>query len=280
MTEDQAARQAFWTRQMEDAYAFMQAVTAHPVAECGEPLLWLAAAAEAAGVEVAFSDRPHVGGLPRLYLLRAGLIPPFVGAARAMNGRGWVMRVEDGFRTRAMQQQLALQPYTFDLILDRVLWELAGAPLTPEFVARRVSALIAATPKIGTHMAGSAIDISVLDRATGQEVERAAPYLEMSEVTPMVTPFIPPAAQANRAAISALMAEQGFMAYPWEFWHYNSGDVHVAVLHGLSAPGRYGPVDVDLATGQVQPIADSTAPLNDLTVIEAALEAALRRRAR
>jgi zinc D-Ala-D-Ala dipeptidase len=278
MVNDGAARRAYWSRQMEDAYAFMAAVTQHPVVECGEPVVSLPAAAGAAGVAVEFSVRPHVKGLPRLYLLRAGLIEPFLAAARALLARGWVMRVEDGFRTRAMQRQLALQPYTFDRILDRVLWELDGAPLTPEFVARRVSALIAATPKIGTHMAGSAIDISVLDQATGREVDRAAPYLELSELTPMRTPFISAEAQANRAAITAVMEQAGFMAYPWEFWHYNSGDAHVSVLHGLPAPGRYGPVHVDLANGQVQPITDPTRPLNSLADIQAALEAALRRR--
>ncbi len=279
MTDDAATRRAFWTRQMEDAYAFMQAVTTHPVADCGEPLVSLERAAQATGVEVEFSARPHVSGLPRLYLLRAGLIEPFLSAARGMLARGWVMRVEDGFRTRAMQRQLALQPYTFDLILERVLWELDGAPLTPGFVARRVSALIAASPKIGTHMAGSAIDISVLNRATRREVDRAAPYLELSELTPMVTPFITPTAQTNRAAITGLMAQHGFMAYPWEFWHYNSGDVHVAVLHRLAAPGRYGPVDVDLATGQVAPILNPTQNLNSLADIQSTLDAALSRRA-
>ncbi len=273
-TSDDAGRRSYWTDQMEAAYAFMQAVRAYPVAECGEPLRSLPEATQAAGVEVAFSARPHVLGLPRLYWLRAGLIAPIIAAARDMNARGWVMRVEDGLRTRAMQKQLALQPYTFDVILKRVLWELDGAPLTPALLARRVSALIAASPKIGTHLAGSAIDISVLDRATGREVDRGASYLEMSELTPLTSPYVSAEAQANRSAITTIMARHGFMAYPWEFWHYNSGDVHVAVLHGHTAPGRYGPVEVDLTTGEVEPIANPMEDLNSAAEILAALEAA------
>jgi hypothetical protein len=188
--------------------------------------------------------------------------------------------VEDGFRTRAMQKGLALQDYTFDLILDRVLWELDGAPFTPAFMARRLSVLIAATAKVGTHMSGSAIDISVFDAVTGQEVDRGGPYLEMSERTPMTTPFVSGMARANRATITAVMERHGFMAYPWEFWHYNSGDVHVEILHGRSAPGRYGPVDMDLATGAVTPIENPLERLNALEEIEAATEAALARRAK
>lgn len=279
MSVDANQRRVFWTEQMDLAAAFMDRVNAHPVVECGEPLQPLAPAVADAGVEVAFSTRPHVGGRPRLFWLRAGLMAPFIAAARELNARGWVMRVDDGLRTRAMQRELALQPYTFDRILERARWELNGSELTVAFLTRRVGALIAATAKIGTHLAGSAIDISVLDRATGQEVDRGAPYLEMSELTPMVTPFISAEAQANRAAISAVMERHGFMAYPWEFWHYNQGDVHVEVLHGRSQPGRYGPVDVDLETGAVQPIESPAMPLNSPQVMEAALEAALAREA-
>jgi D-alanyl-D-alanine dipeptidase len=220
-----------------------------------------------------------VQGLPRLFVLREGLIKPFLAAARELNDRGWVMRVEDGLRTPTMQKLLARQDYTFDLVLDRVLWELDGRPLTPEFMARRLDVLIAASAKIGTHMSASAIDISVLDRGTGQEVERGGPYLEMSELTPMATPFVSGLARANRESITAVMQRHGFMAYPWEFWHYNSGDAHVEVLNGRAAPGRYGPVAVDLVTGAVTPMENPTARLNTLEEIQAATEAALARRA-
>ncbi|MCC7361534.1 MAG: hypothetical protein IT317_18760 [Anaerolineales bacterium] len=272
-------RRAFWAEQMDLAAAFMDRVSAHPVVECGEPLRPLQPAAAAAGLQVEFSQRAHVGGRPRLFWLRAGLIAAFLGAAREFNARGWVMRVEDGLRTPAMQRELALQPYTFDRILERARWELNGSPLSVEFLTRRVGALIAASAKIGTHLAGSALDLSVLDRATGRELDRGAPYLEMSELTPLVTPFISAAAQANRAAITAVMERHGFMAYPWEFWHYNQGDVHVAVLHGRPQPGRYGPVEVDLETGAVRPIANPATPLNSPADMQAALAAALARAA-
>ena len=138
---DAAARRSFWTDQLDEAYAFMQRVRQQPVQECGEPLVSLAEAAQAAGVTLEFSSK-HVLGLPRLYFLREGLIGPLLAAARAMLARGWVMRIEDGFRTREMQRQLALQPYTFDIILQRVLWELDGQPLTAAFMQRRLSVLV------------------------------------------------------------------------------------------------------------------------------------------
>ena len=96
---------------------------------------------------------------------------------------------------------------------------------------RRCSALVASVPKFGTHMSGSAIDISVMHLDDpSREVDRGAPYLEMSALTPMGSPFVSDAARRNRREITALMRRHGFVDYPWEFWHYSSGDAYEQVL--------------------------------------------------
>jgi hypothetical protein len=62
-----ATRRAYWSEQFDAAYRFMfEAILPYPVAECGEPLVSLQQATEAADVSVQFSPRPHVNGLPRL----------------------------------------------------------------------------------------------------------------------------------------------------------------------------------------------------------------------
>jgi len=85
---DNEARRAYWAARMDEAHAFMGAIRAYPVVECGEPLVALVDAVRGTGIEVSFSDRPHVQGLPRLYWLRAGLIDAFITGALAMNDRG------------------------------------------------------------------------------------------------------------------------------------------------------------------------------------------------
>jgi D-alanyl-D-alanine dipeptidase len=275
---DNDARRAYWAAKMDEAYEFMGQIRQYPVNECGEPVVSLVDAVGAAGVEVAFSDRPHVQGLPRLYLLRAGLIEDFIQCARAMNACGWIMKVEDAFRTVTMQKFLARAPHTFDHIVERVFWECNGAQPPVDLLARRVAALVAAAPKVGTHMSGSAIDISVLDRTTGNEVDRGRPYLEMSELTPMDSPFISAEAAANRAAITALMAKHGFITYPWEFWHYNKGDAYDHYLNQSGQPARYGAVNVNLADGSVQAIADPLTLLNSQEEIANEMRSALERR--
>jgi D-alanyl-D-alanine dipeptidase len=275
---DNEARRAYWAAQMDEAHAFMLQIRQYPVAECGEPLVSMVDAVRGTGIEVNFSDRPHVQGLPRLYWLRAGLIDSFLACARAMNERGWLLKVEDALRTMTMQKFLARAPYTFDVVVERLLWE-GNRTLPPvDLVMRRIGALVAAAPKVGTHMSGSAIDISVLNRASGQEVDRGRPYLEMSELTPMTSPFVSAEAQANRQAITALMAQHGFVTYPWEFWHYNQGDAYDHYLNRTGQPARYGAVNVSLIDGTVEAIADPLTPLNTYEEIESELKQALARR--
>ena len=262
-------RKAYWTSEMDAAYAFMLAVQDFPVEECGEPAVSLPDAAAEAGVEVLFSGLPHVRGLPRLFFLRSGLVEGFLSAAREMNGGGWVLRVEDGFRTREMQKHNALRPEIFPLVLEKVRWEIGGRMPSTELFRRRLAALIAMNPRVGTHCSGSAMDVSVIDRSSGDEVDRGAPYLEVSEKTPMDSPYVPPEAREHRAAITEIMARHGFCTYPFEFWHYNAGDCYAGYLQRTDEPARYGPVDLDPSTGRVMPIEDPTSPLNSPAEIEA-----------
>lgn len=277
MIHGDAERRAYWISQLDEAHEFMMRVMDCPVVECGEKLVPLGPAAAEAGVEVAFSTLPHVQGLPRLFVLRQGLIGAFLEAAQEMNRRGWALKVEDGFRNRTMQKYIGRLPVVFDAILKKVLWELDGRIPDPAFMFKRVMTLTAQMPKIGTHMSGSAIDISVLVRESGREVERGGPYCEMSERTPMKSPFISAEARRNREAITAIMGNAGFVEYPYEFWHFNSGDAYERILRGNGPAAKYGAVNWERTTGKLTPVAEPTRPLNELTEIEAEIRAALRR---
>ena len=282
MQSDEVARRAYWTQQLEAAYAFMfESILPYPVVECGEPFVSLREAAAQADVVVAFSSLKHVNNLDRLFYLREGQISNFLGAAKKMNELGWVLRVEDGYRTREIQKYLGLTPKVFDAVLQRVMWELEGMVPSPEFMFRRCSALVATVPKFATHMSGSAIDISVMNRNDpALEVDRGGPYIELSELTPMDSPFVSGVGQRHRNQITALMRDCGFVEYPWEFWHYSSGDAYDQFLRKTGKPAIYGAVDWDPVTNVVTPMADATAPLNSEEEIRAEIEAALQRLAK
>lgn len=271
------ARRAYWAEQMQAGYDLVQKVLPYEVRECGEPLVSIPDAASAAGIEMLFSMSKIAGELERIYFIRQGLIGDVLAIGRAMNERGWILKIEDGFRTLEMQGQLVRKPELFDAILAKCIWENGGVVPPVELVFRRAIVLIANIPKIGTHMSASAIDISVFRRDDGTEVWRGNPYLEMSERTPMRSPFVEPEALRNRLEIMGMMEAHGFIHFPYEFWHYNQGDAMGHILSGKAGPARYGAINWDPRTNRVEAVADPLSPLNPLPVFEREIAAATER---
>ena len=276
-TNDDAARRAYWAEQMELGYAMVQQLIAFPVSECGEGFASIPDAAAAANVEMLFSTSKIAGDLDRVFYMRESLVRDVITIGREMNARGWVLKIEDGFRSLEMQGQLVRKPAVFDMILKKCIWENGGEIPPVEMVFRRAIVMVANMPKIGTHMSGSAIDISVFHRDDGREVWRGNSYIEVSERTPMRSIFVEPEFIENRLAITAMMEAHGFMHFPFEFWHYNKGDAGAHILTGNPAPCRYGPVNWNPQTNEVTPVADPTALLNPLPVIEKEIAAAMLR---
>jgi D-alanyl-D-alanine dipeptidase len=277
MQYDEAARIAFWVEYMERSYALSMAIIAHPLAECSEGFASIPAAMADARAEVLFSDTRLAGQYERLFYIRASLIPPLVAIARKMNARGWVLKIEDAYRTRAMQTALGRAPAVFDRIVQTCVRECGGQRPPVELVYRRAMCLVANVPLTGTHLAGAAVDISVLRRDDGREIWRGKPYLEMSEYTPMDSPFISAEERENRVAITEVMEQHNFLHYPGEFWHYNSQDSLYQIQVGLGQPGRYGPVDWDARTNTVTPFADPTALLTPYDLLEQLIEDSMKR---
>jgi zinc D-Ala-D-Ala dipeptidase len=276
MTHDEAARVAFWIEYMEQSYALAQEIMAHPLQESRERFASIPAAAKDAGVEMHFSSTRLAGQFERLFFIRESLIPDLMAIGRDMNARGWILKIEDGYRTRQMQTALGRTPAVFDRIVQSCVRECGGRP-TAELVFRRAMVLVANVPLTGTHMAGAAVDISVLRRDDGTEVWRGKPYLEMSEYTPMDSPFVNAEERQNRLEITRMMEAHGFLHYPGEFWHYNKGDSLYQIQAKSGRPGRYGPVDWDTATNAVTPYADPRGLLTPLDVFEPLIQEAMQR---
>lgn len=274
---DEELRRTFWREQMEAAYAFMEKIKEYPVTECGEPLISLKTVAEKVDVEVEFAGTKAVKNYSRLFYLREGLIDNFIDLAREMNNRGWVLRVEDAYRTKNIQKYLALKENVFDVILHRVIWECRGDIPSSGLMFRRLSALTATAPKAGTHMSGSALDISVLYRDSRKEVERGGSYLELSELTPIDSPFISTKSRNNRMEITGLMERHGFIAYPYEFWHYSSGDAYAEFLTGSNKEARYGSIHWITKTGKIISLKNAREPLHKSEEIMKKIRHALKK---
>jgi hypothetical protein len=176
-----------------------------------------------------------------------------------------------------MQTALGRAPAVFDRIVQACIRECGGGRPPVELVFRRAMCLVANVPLTGTHLAGAAVDISVLQRDDGSEVWRGKPYLEMSEYTPMDSPFVSAEERQNRQEITRVMERHGFLHYPGEFWHYNKGDSLYQIQARTGQAGRYGPVDWDRATNTVAPFEDPRALLTPLDVLESLIQQAMQR---
>lgn len=249
------SRRLYWSRRMDDALVFLQEALRYPVEECGENLVPLPDATTRAGVEVCYSEKPFPGGMERLFLLRESLISCFVAIAGELNKRDLVLRVEDAYRTPRMQKSLALVPDVLDRVIEMVSWESGQEFPTPEEISDRLKVLVAWYPKTAGHMSGSAVDISVLDKSTLQELDRGGSYMELSENTPMDSPFIDTNCRRNREMISEIFSRHSFFPYPFEFWHYSSGDALSELIAAAGRTARYGPVDFDPSSGNFLPVA-------------------------
>ena len=276
MSYDETDRIAFWIDYMDRSYALAEEIMRYPLAETGEGFASIPEAMQAANVEVQFSTTKIGGQFERLFYIRASLIPDLIAIGRDMNARGWILKIEDGYRTAAMQTALGRAPAVFDRIIKSCIRECGGRPPVG-LVFRRAMCLVANVPATGTHLCGAAVDISVYLREDGSEVWRGKPYLEMSEYTPMDSPFVNVAERANRLAITAVMERHGFMHYPGEFWHYNKGDSLYQIEAHTDQPGLYGPVHWNPATNTVTTFADRFAMLTPFDTLEQLIEEAMGR---
>lgn len=270
-----AAQRAYWTNSMVAAFEFMETMRSYPVEECGEPMASLMDASN--DLEVHFSTTLLNDRFPRVFYCRAGLVESFRKIAREMNDCGWMMKVEDGYRSPEMQRAQSHSFRNFDFILKKVMWELNGKVPDPGLMLRRVGAMIALRCRVGTHVSGSAIDVTILDRTTGTEIDRGGPYLEFSERTPMESPFITTEALKNRLAIQEIFHRNGWRAYPWEFWHFSSGDCYAEFLSGSGKASRYGAIE--FAGGSITPMSavESDQLLEPLEFYQKQIELALAR---
>ncbi|MCU1487062.1 MAG: peptidase and DD-carboxypeptidase VanY/endolysin [Actinomycetia bacterium] len=249
MTAD--ARRRYWIENMDKATAFMRAATEVPVAESGERLVDLAAVGGDR-----FEVAPSATGELGVALLRESLVGPFEAFAAALNRRGLVPVVQYAYRSPRMQQELLTSQKVVDDVIERVRWECEPGAVTPELAYDRLVVLCANSFMTGTHLAGTALDVMVRQMDTGDELDFGGPYLTMSEITPMASPFVSATVRTNREAIVEAFSDQGFYPYPFEYWHYSRDDVYGVLLGHDKGPARHGPVYVDLASGMPTPVVD------------------------
>jgi len=119
---------------------------------------------------------------------------------RALKDKGYALLVFDGYRPWRVTKQF---------------WD-----LTPDD-----KKIFVANPKSGSrHNRGCAVDLSMVDLATGKEADMGGAYDEMSKRSYVTYEEGPKEALKRRDLLRSAMENEGFFVYPWEWWHFDWKD--------------------------------------------------------
>lgn len=145
-----------------------------------------------------FTGEPLPGyGVP-LVLLRREVAAALARVQRRLEAGGYGLKVWDGYRP--VRATLGMVAWT-----ERVR---RTDLLDDGYIARR-----------SRHNQGVAVDLTVVERSTGRELDMGGPFDEFSEVSH--TANARGTVAANRAILGDAMAAEGFVNYVNEWWHFS-----------------------------------------------------------
>jgi len=103
------------------------------------------------------------------------------------------------------------------------------------------------------HSTGGAVDLALVDLATGEPLDVHSPYeLFDTKAFPFAAPNLTDAARRNRDLLAEAVLSTGLTNYPSEYWHWSYGDQgwayrggHPHALYGPIVPEGYTPDPAD-----------------------------------
>ncbi len=199
-----------------------------PIVECGEPLVPLPIEDTRLRWRALYAEQ-GIPNAPDIVWVRATVRDRLLQAVQALPA-SLALVVFDGYRPLAVQQ------FLWDHYIEKIGTN--QSHLTPEEVITVVRRFVA--PPTASHAAppphrtGGAVDVYLVDRATGEplpmgtEPDEAAPesatcYFEEHPVAPVTE---------NRRLLFHAMTNAGFANYLGEWWHFDFGNQRWANITG------------------------------------------------
>jgi D-alanyl-D-alanine dipeptidase len=155
-------------------------------------------------LDIRYASKNNFLGRPVYKQARAFLERPaaeaLVRVNQALRKQGYGLIIHDGYR-----------PW----YVTKIFWD-----ATPDD-----KKIFVADPAQGSrHNRGCAVDLSLFDLKTGQEVKMPSEYDEMTERSHINYVCSTPEAKNLRALLRAAMEAEGFAVYEPEWWHYDYKD--------------------------------------------------------
>jgi D-alanyl-D-alanine dipeptidase len=155
-------------------------------------------------LDIRYATADNFVGRPVYEQARAFLQRPaaeaLARAHRGLRAKGYGLLIFDGYR-----------PWR----VTKAFWDVTP-PAQRDFVAN---------PREGSkHNRGCAVDLSLYDIATGNEVVMPSPYDDFTEKAAPDYPGGTAEQRAARGLLREAMESEGFSVEPNEWWHFNYGD--------------------------------------------------------
>lgn len=205
-------------------------VAAIPMIDNGEPLVDVTS--RGIGCRATTVDCP--AGATARRLVRGGIADRLAVADAALPV-GIRLLVVEGLRTQEDQRAILA---TYSQQLRRAFPRIAEAEV------RRLASRYVAPLHVAPHVAGAAVDVTLVD-SEGQELPMGTAVDATPEETGNAIAFaagtISADARANRTLLASVLTSVGLVNYPTEWWHWSYGDRYWAHVTGAAA-ACYGPV--------------------------------------
>jgi zinc D-Ala-D-Ala dipeptidase len=155
-------------------------------------------------LDIRYATKNNFLGRPVYKQARAFLQRPAAEALvrinQALRSKGYGLIIHDGYR-----------PW----YVTKIFWDVTPAD----------KKIFVADPAKGSrHNRGCAVDLSLFDLKTGQEVKMPSEYDEMTERAHINYECATPEAKRLRDLLRAAMEAEGFAVYEPEWWHYDYKD--------------------------------------------------------
>lgn len=159
-----------------------------------------------------------------------------LGEARSALPRGVRLRVVEGHRQAGRQRAI---------ISDYAAVVASAHPDASAEERRHLVSRFVAPLEVAPHVAGAAVDLTLVDARTGDDLDLgtaidATPEQSGGRCFTDATD-IAPVARAHRDLLGSALGSAGLVNYPTEWWHWSFGDRYWALCTGAPA-AVYGPV--------------------------------------
>jgi D-alanyl-D-alanine dipeptidase len=179
---------------------------------------------------------PAIG---RRAFVRLGLADRLL-RAQAELPAGIDLRVVEGHRSEASQLKIVAS-YSAQLCAEH-------PGISPDEL-RRLSSRFVAPIEVAPHVAGAAVDLTLVD-ACGDVLDMGTPIDATPEESGgrcwFAADGISPDARANRNLLAAVLGSAGLVNYPTEWWHWSYVDRYWALVTG-HPHALYGSVELEAA---------------------------------